>query len=369
MLQRIFIDNFRQLVNFEITLERINLFLGYNGTGKSTVFDVLKKIQQFARGDSANTLFHINDLTRWQKSLIQYFELVIGGNGGIYHYELAIEFDKVKRTAQVHHERLSFDGKKLFEFDQSEEQGQFYGDDQSAKEWVMPFVSFQSVLPIVSRIQQNNTHVQWFVKQLSRFIVTQINPGIMLKSSDKEASQLSATADNFVSWYRYISQNQKAVFSITTALQEIWDGFEYFRFVEAGESRWLVLSFFMQDGSSIDYAFDELSDGQRALIVLYALLHFAASENCILCIDEPENYLALSEIQPWLLSLYDFCNDNKLQSLIISHHPEFINHLAASGGYWFDCQQNGPVRVSRIGSNGDVGISMSELVARGWIHA
>jgi predicted ATPase len=37
MLKRIYVDNFRCLVNFELKLDRVNLLLGRNGTGKTTV--------------------------------------------------------------------------------------------------------------------------------------------------------------------------------------------------------------------------------------------------------------------------------------------------------------------------------------------
>jgi len=83
--------------------------------------------------------------------------------------------------------------------------------------------------------------------------------------------------------------------------------------------------------------------------------------------DEPKNFLALSEIQPWLTTLYDFCSDGETQALLISHHPELIDYLASSAGYWFDRQSNAPVRVSRIADD-DSGIPISELVARGWLH-
>jgi AAA15 family ATPase/GTPase len=45
MLKRIYIDNFRCLVNFELNFDSINLFLGGNGSGKSTVFEALRKLQ------------------------------------------------------------------------------------------------------------------------------------------------------------------------------------------------------------------------------------------------------------------------------------------------------------------------------------
>ncbi|MFB2893432.1 hypothetical protein ACE1CI_11010 [Aerosakkonemataceae cyanobacterium BLCC-F50] len=51
----------------------------------------MRKLQKFILGDrdfqqdyKVSDLFTSNDLTRWQKSNIQKFELDIEGNGGIY---------------------------------------------------------------------------------------------------------------------------------------------------------------------------------------------------------------------------------------------------------------------------------------------
>jgi AAA15 family ATPase/GTPase len=104
------------------------------------------------------------------------------------------------------------------------------------------------------------------------------------------------------------------------------------------------------------------------LIALYTLIYYTRFEDYTLCIDEPENFLALPEIQPWLRTLYDFCSDGELQSLLISHHPELIDYLASSVGHWFDHQSNAPVRVKRITDDKDTGLPISELVARGWLH-
>ena len=92
MLKRIYIDNFRCLVNFELDLDAINLFLGSNASGKSTVFEVLQKIQAFVSGDSkVEGIFKLADCTRWQTLQIQRFELEILGNGGCYTYQLGID--------------------------------------------------------------------------------------------------------------------------------------------------------------------------------------------------------------------------------------------------------------------------------------
>jgi len=97
------------------------------------------------------------------------------------------------------------------------------------------------------------------------------------------------------------------------------------------------------------------------------LLYCSESSGGIICIDEPENFLALPEIQPWLTHLHDLCGDGGLQALLISHHPELIDYMASSSGFWLDRLYNGPVRIKRITEEG-IGMPISELIARGWIH-
>ena len=115
------------------------------------------------------------------------------------------------------------------------------------------------------------------------------------------------------------------------------------------------------------------------LIALYTLLYAVCADQnrkYTLCLDEPENFLALPEIQPWLTELYDRCNDGEMQALLISHHPEFINYLLASPiGHWFERQINRPTRIKKMKDRlRDVigkenrGISVSEIITRGWLN-
>lgn len=46
MIQRLRVDNFGCLVNFELRLERMQLLLGPNGSGTSTVFEILRRLQR-----------------------------------------------------------------------------------------------------------------------------------------------------------------------------------------------------------------------------------------------------------------------------------------------------------------------------------
>lgn len=369
MLKRIYIDNFRCLVNFELNIDTINLFLGANGSGKSSVFEVLHKIQAFVSGDSkVEGIFKLSDCTRWQNSQIQRFELEITGNGGSYKYELGIGRDRDK--CRVEYERLWYDNQPLLKFELGEVQ--LYRDDRSPGSHYF-FDWSQSILPSLMP-RNDNTKLTWFRERIKRFIIVKIIPSLMVDESNQEEMILNTEMGNFVSWYRYLSEDQGKVAEIGNILREVLNGFANFKFERVSEQN-LVLKLRFSGGSNnvlpLEYRLGELSDGQKALVALYTLLYGTKSEDYTVCIDEPENFLALPEIQPWLIQLYDFCSEGKLQTLVISHHPELINYLLASPiGYWFERQSNAPVRVKRI--SGEVasnsGLPVSELIARGWLN-
>jgi predicted ATPase len=366
VLKRLYVDNFKCLVNFELSVGPINLLMGPNGAGKSTVFEILRKLQAFVGGDGkVEALFRADDCTRWQKSPIQTFELEIEGNGGVYRYELAVEHNQAKQLLRVQHERLWFNSRPLLGFEEGDVQ--LYRDDHS----IGPKYPFDWSLSAVASMysRPENTRLTWFKQCLARFIIVQIIPSMMVEDSVQEETRLCAKMENYVSWYRYLSQDQGKIFELTNELREVLDGFAAFKFDGAGDQRRLK-AIFSASSSVFEYRFSELSDGQRMLIALYTLICCTqGGDRYTLCIDEPENFLALPEIKPWLVKLYDLCADGQLQALLVSHHPELINYLLASPvGLWLDRENNGPVRARPIASDDQTGLSVSELIARGWLY-
>ena len=66
--------------------------IGRNGAGKSTVFEVLELVRDFAaRGDRCEGRLVGRTRTRWQEVEQQRFELEVTGNGSVYKYELLID--------------------------------------------------------------------------------------------------------------------------------------------------------------------------------------------------------------------------------------------------------------------------------------
>ena len=73
MLTRVYIDNFRSFQNFEYKPEKKQLLLGANGSGKTSLLEVLRRLKSFVKGDS--NLFTQSTRTRWVDSPTQVFEL------------------------------------------------------------------------------------------------------------------------------------------------------------------------------------------------------------------------------------------------------------------------------------------------------
>ena len=386
MLKRLYVDNFRCLVDFELNFDSINLFLGDNGAGKSTVFDILGKLQEFIIEENANlkSLFKLSYRTRWQDKEYQKFELEIMGNEGIYKYELEIQkieiveidfgttinepyFDNI-----VESEYLCFNGEPLLSVCHGSVETY---SDSGVKSSSSRYHYSQSIIPLL-KPDNDNKKIIWFRDRIKRLAILKISPNLITSESSQKDFVLKRDLTNYVSWYRYIFENnQDKLKKLTESLQEILDGFISFKLERISEKTVILKLIFKAEESdqNIEYIFGELSDGQKVLVILYSLFYGLESQDYTLCIDEPENFLALPEIQPWLFQLEDLCSEDKLQALLISHHPQLIDYLLASPiGYWFERQSNSPVKVKPINSDiqkcNESGLSMSELIARGWLN-
>ena len=113
---------------------------------------------------------------------------------------------------------------------------------------------------------------------------------------------------------------------------------------------------------TVEFAFDELSDGQRILVAVHSIANWLSSTGGgTLVLDEPDNYLALAEIQPLIRSLLDTPG---VQVVIASHHPEVLNDMAREYGLRLWRDKNGPVRVERFVMPPDSGLTPAEHIAQ-----
>lgn len=365
MLKRIYIDNFRCLVNFELKFDPINLLLGTNGTGKTSVFDVLRRLQDFIIGDArVQDVFPNSELTRWQSRKLQRFEFEISAKSDVYVYVLVIEHDSGMRRMRVFEETLDLNGKPLFAC--KEGMAQLYRDDHSEG----PQYPFDWTLSAVGALHErpDNQKLTRFKHELAKLIIVRPIPALMESESRGEQERLSHRLENFASWYRHLAQEHMgAMGTLLQELKEILPNFESLSLKESGEDARTLKVLFSYPGVEklVTFDFSELSDGQKMLIALYTLVFGLKDLGTSLFIDEPDNFLALREIQPWLSCLADAIGDFVEQTVLISHNPEVLNYLGGAYGRWLVRDAQGPVRVNEE-SKSIQGLTLAATVARGW---
>jgi predicted ATPase len=370
MLTKIYIDNFRSLVNFEFEPGPVCLILGANGSGKSTLLGVLWRIREvLVNGLPIDGAFPKTSLTRWENRTVQTFETTVDGNGGRYVYRLEIEQHTGFRSAEIALEALYFDGNPLFLFKNGEVT--LYHDDHSEGPKYPSDEGRSGLSNVPSR--PDYTKLTWFKNWMASLCLAIVDSEMELSSREPSPSP-DLRLVNFASWYRHLLEKDfPAVQSLIKALRAgVIEGFEAMPLVKESESShklWVELKVDSEPGteSTPRFADWELSDGQRVLIKLYALAYCAMKPGRTLFLDDPVTHVGLAEIQPWLTTLLDRADDIGAQVLLTSHHPELINYLAREHGVFFYREGNGPTRVKPAQLDDESGLPLSELIARGWV--
>jgi predicted ATPase len=379
VISRIYIDNYNCFVNFEYQPGRLQLLMGSNGTGKTAVFDVLDSLRKLVvAGKSSVSAFPPGSSTAWDRRTEQTFELGLKGNGGEYHYRLVIDQSRATRKNRIRSEEqnrirseeLQFDRRRLYQFDGDE--AHLFRDDGTTGS-VFPFDSSQSAIATIPE-RKDNTLLTWFRWRLNRIFVFSPDPLRMVSRSEGEQLHPDRRLHQLASWIRHLQLESPEISrQLNESLrQDGVAGCTGYKFLHQGEGAYLLkFDFGSPDSdssrnSTYTLRLDQLSTGQRTMIALFTILHAAVGADLTLCIDEPDNYVALREIQPWLIEVTDKVKDTGGQCLLISHHPELIDYLAAECGTRFFRENGGPVRVQPFEWTEDDVIRPAEVVARGW---
>ncbi|WP_309896929.1 AAA family ATPase [Archangium sp.] len=137
MLTRLYVDNYKCLVNFDLRLGREHLLMGRNGTGKTTVFEVLSCLRRLYSGrENVTEVFSPSTLTRWQKRTRQVFELELALDGEDYRYRLEVEHEAERSRSRVEREALYQGEMLLFLYEPGQQFSKFLAqDDQHLALW------------------------------------------------------------------------------------------------------------------------------------------------------------------------------------------------------------------------------------------
>jgi hypothetical protein len=283
------------------------------------------------------------------------------GPEGVFHYRLALEHDHGRHQLRVAAESLHLGDMALFTFvlgqmqlykDSGEKGPEFKGN------WAKSGLG--AVVP-----SDANKKLTSFKQWLNGLVVARPNPERLGARAEREDAFLLQDCSNFASWYRTMWQERPDdVIRARDALTKVLDSFKGVSIkVDEERTGWLRATFSSPSGADFQMPLDELSDGQRVLIALYVILYTQIDNGRTVAFDEPDNYVSLDEIQPFLMEALDRVQSGSgAQIFIVSHHPEFINQLAPDDGYVMFREKGGPTRIQRFSAS--EAIPPAEIVAR-----
>ena len=369
MLTRLYINNFRCLVDFEISFDCFGVLCGPNGSGKSSVFDALKLIRDLATGDGAlggKGPYDVPslDFTSWLGETRQEFELDLTLENRQFSYVLQLEQIADDLKPRIVRESAKCDGRILYERDL--EAVRLHRLD--GRESTFPLDWRQAALGAV-QAPRDRKEIELLQRAMNRLLILRPDARVMRGESVEETFRPEMNLQDIISWYRSQQGDLDWTNSLRDSLHEIWPDFQSFRLVEYGRSaKALQLRFETGDISETFLYFDQLSDGEKALVGLYMVRASMASNYAsTVLIDEPDNYVGLPELQPWVLALQELLGP-ECQAILISHHPEILGLAEGDQGFYLSRDHHSSrTRLSRLKI--PEGLTPGEAIARGWVNA
>ena len=369
MITRLYANNFRCLVAFEAEFDSFGVLCGPNGAGQSSAFDALRLIRNLATGDGYLGGEGERDVpqlefTHWQESMIQEFELGVTAEGHAFEYVIHIEQKASFEKPRIVKERAACDGRSLFERDL--EGVRFQKADGTPTGFPLDWrqAALASIQP-----KGSLREIAILQEAISKLLILRPNPRGMERESKGESKHPDLYVGNLTSWYRSLSQEQDWTDALRGSLQDVWPDFKSFRLVDAGlNTKALQLRFEGSNGADAGVLFfEQLSDGEKALVSLY-MVRTALATGAVqtVLIDEPDNFIGLPELQPWVLSIRELLDEDH-QVILISHHPEILSSAGEDFGryLWRDNHtsptRSGPLKIPE-------GLSPGEAIARGWVR-
>jgi predicted ATPase len=329
MIRRIYIHNYKVFQNFELQLSSLPaaLLIGKNGAGKTSIASALQLLQQIARGTNrvrelltaAHFPWYINDQP-------MRFQIDAELSGRIFRYELAFELPQGFREIRVADERLCCGDDTVYSRSRSQvalNRNDAGTDARFVVDWHLV------ALPLI-QAQSSTDPVSVFRNWLANMLILQPIPSLITGGSSGESPLPSRDAVNLGAWFsELIAQSPAAYTHVDSYIRSVLPDFIDIQNPATGpESRQLMVQFKHPQGST-SLPFNVLSDGEKCFFIAALVIAASAVSKTVFCFwDEPDNYLALSEVSHFIIALRKYLQHFSGQLIITSHNPEAIRRFS-----------------------------------------
>ncbi|HYL77560.1 MAG TPA: AAA family ATPase [Bryobacteraceae bacterium] len=334
MIRRLYVHNFRCLENFELPVSGLSsaLLIGKNGSGKSTVGLALEILQRIGRGTNrVHDLVKPKDLARGRTDVPMRFVIEAELEAKHYQYDLAFDLPNGSKELRVLEEKLEVDGKDVYTRDAAQVHLKLV-HPRSLKSIAglssFPIAQHLVALPIIQQ-QVKDDPLFVFKQWLSRMLVFRPIPSLILGDSTEETLEPNLGVSDFGAWFSGVMAFSPSAYSeIDKYLKQVMPDLQDIKNPEvAKDSRSLVVQFSNHEGS-LNLPFEDLSDGEKCFMICALVLAANKAYGPVLCFwDEPDNYLAPSEVGHFVLALRKAFQSGG-QFIATSHNPEAIRRFS-----------------------------------------
>jgi ABC-type molybdenum transport system ATPase subunit/photorepair protein PhrA len=353
MLKEIYIDNFRRFINQRIEFSETMLIKGRNGTGKTTLIDLIRRLKRFIiNSDSTGyvgQLFTVKDVTRWLSAdygqAQTNIELKVQTDGGEYVYKLKIQLSQKDGKVRIFSEQLLIDGETIYISDIGGDNAHVKTDD--GRDFIYAFDWHHSGLLTASRVSKR---IRMFLDEIEHHIHAFILEPDTIPADEGQPESLAFTGHNFSQWYsKMLTRDIEAASGVLKSYREFLPNCKR---VFLDNNNEFTIEEMGSDKDVFNIRFSELSTGQKKLCIYYAIFKLFPEKSTFI-FDEFENHLSPNELQP----LYDMMqiqqDERDDQIILVSHHDRTINWYHESA---LDFSLSGlpaHVKVDAAGNNDD----------------
>ncbi|MDD5372746.1 MAG: AAA family ATPase [Sulfurimonas sp.] len=328
MIKRLYAHNFKCLQNFELDFKNLNsvFLLGKNGSGKTTVFEVIEIFQKIGQGvTSLEELISIESFSFGNKKTPIHLELEVELDKQKFHYILMIEFPENFNAPKIKSEKLSAGQTIVF----TRDGGQTVLNDSAhfLLDWHHVGLSLVSA-------KTHNDPIALFREWLKTIIFLSPFPKYFSSLSKIENPKLLRDGSNIIDFARWLlSSNPSLYVQMYDFLKSKMPDLQLFKFEILGRDDKGLSFIFKQDSSAVSFDFEQLSDGEKIFFLSATILAAQANNPNLLCIwDEPDNFIGLVELKQMIIEFRKtFESSASLGQLLLTSHNErvinsFSNH-------------------------------------------
>lgn len=341
-IEALHVKNFKTFKDIKLTnLPALSVFIGANGTGKTTLFDVFGFLRDSLQDNVKVALQKRGGfkevVTRGETGPIEIeikFREDVGNASPLVTYSLTISLENHQPVVEreILKYRRGQKGKPWHFLDFSKGKGdaitneENYADKESKEEKVHQQVDSPDILALKGLGQfQRFKAANSFRKLIESWHVSDFHIGDARPSQEAGyAEHLSTRGENMPLVAQYLYENHPDIFKhILKIMAERVPGVSKVEATNTDDGR-ILLKF--QDGSFKDpFIARYVSDGTIKMFAYLLLLH-DPKPHPLLCVEEPENQLYPSLFCGLVEEFRDYA-DKGGQVMISTHSPDILNYI------------------------------------------